>query len=133
MPASHLLIFSKMVSPGTQVQDPVLCMVKFKIISAAWGKICGQIPQRGDSRSVQILQLLISEALFTFPVKRFMQELIQDRSLLFIKKLQQPYFCLILLVIIDTCSPKITLASVHGLAKHLHAMSMLKSRYEISN
>ena len=32
-------------------------MVKFKIISAAWGKICGQIPQRGDSRSVQILQL----------------------------------------------------------------------------
>ena len=57
MPASHLLIFSKMVSPGTQVQDPVLCMVKFKIISAAWGKICGQIPQRGDSRSVQILQL----------------------------------------------------------------------------
>ena len=34
---------------------------------------------------------------------------------------------------IDTGSPKITLASVHGLAKHLHAMSMLKSRYEISN
>ena len=43
-------------------------------------------------------RILISEALFTFPVKRFMQELIhsmilsgfqvKDRSLLFSKKLQ---------------------------------------------
>ena len=57
MPAWHLLTFSKMVSPRTQVYDPVLCTVKFKIMSAAWGKICGQIPQRWDSRSAAPLPI----------------------------------------------------------------------------
>ena len=33
----------------------------------------------------------------------------------------------------DTCKPKIALASVHGLAEHLHAMPTLKSRSKISN
>ena len=59
MPTSSLPIFSKMASPGARVQDPVLCKVKFKWthlhgqiqMSAAWGKICGQIPQREDNRS----------------------------------------------------------------------------------
>ena len=67
MPTSSLPIFSKMASPGARVQDPVLCKVKFKWthlhgqiqMSAAWGKICGQIPERGDNRSHSLIMLFM--------------------------------------------------------------------------
>ena len=70
MPTSNLPIFSKVASPGTRVKDPVhLNSVPLNSngpsplngqiqMSAAWDiKICGQISQRGDSRSVQMLHL----------------------------------------------------------------------------